>query len=409
MVENGTLRMESVSRGPILYVRLYGAIDETFDVSEILNLGEGKDLILNLKSVTRISSFGVREWVKAMARLATIKNRVVLVDCSPVLVVNLNAVANFSDHCDVVSIQAPYYCDACDWDTEVTLAINDKGVTLPDKPVPCRRCGANMKFDEVEQSYFGFASPDRFRPLDPHISDFIDSYLRAGDTEKAPTVATTQVRRAFPWAHRWRQIPQPVLVGIASAVALALLIVTLVVTKNTGISAEALDAYHKRLAGHDYPAALAMVDKMQKDGTLPPALGDQMRAEVETRKIAARGATLAKAEDLFERKQYEEALKTFDETISLGTDPKPLFFTIAECHRRLGKPDLAFKNYVLFTDSFEGDKGDKGFDDALYWQGDYLIKQGRLEEARPLLERVAKELPRSNFKRSAARLLESIE
>ena len=67
MEEAKSLRVEAVSSPPILYVRLYGVIDETFDIEDIMNAGEGQDLILNIKAISRISSFGVREWLAFVA------------------------------------------------------------------------------------------------------------------------------------------------------------------------------------------------------------------------------------------------------------------------------------------------------------------------------------------------------
>ena len=58
-----SLRIESLSKGRISYLRLYGTVDETFDPSDIIEAIEGREVILNLKAVTRFSSFGVREWV----------------------------------------------------------------------------------------------------------------------------------------------------------------------------------------------------------------------------------------------------------------------------------------------------------------------------------------------------------
>ena len=71
---DASLQVEAVSRGPILYIRLRGPIDETFNIDDIINAGPGRDVLINAADVTRISSFGVRQWVNGIGRLAQMRN-----------------------------------------------------------------------------------------------------------------------------------------------------------------------------------------------------------------------------------------------------------------------------------------------------------------------------------------------
>jgi tetratricopeptide (TPR) repeat protein len=407
-MDNSSLRLESVSRGPIHYLRLYGAIDETFDVNAILESGSGRDLIINTKSITRVSSFGVREWVKAMDKLATVKNRIILVDCSPVIVMHLNTVANFGDHCDVVSAQAPYYCHECGWDTEATVPITKRGAGAPESPVTCRRCDRPMELDEEPEAYFRFARPDRYRPLDVHIQEFIDSYLhaeRAKTTQTPRAMIETGIRR-LSWMLGSRRI---IIVSAALLLATLVLIIVLAIlaSRDLGIPPEALAAYHERLAINDFEGAITLLDGLQADGAVPADLAGSMREEVRTKRLREQERALAEAWRLHGKKLYPQAIDKYLSAERLGASGRSVHFHLAECYRKVDQGEKAYKRYALFVEALDGDTSDKRFDDALYWQADYLVKVGRTEDARQLLERI-KSLPRSNFRRSAKRLLNSI-
>ena len=161
VTRQSALRVESLTRDKICYLRLYGVIDETFQPDQLLSVAGGHDVIFNLKAVTRISSFGVREWVHALRRLREHCQHVLLVDCSTSIVAQLNMVATFAEGAKVVSVQAPYYCSACGWDTDVTQQLVERATGTPVVPqtVTCRRCAASMELDDDASAYFAFHQP----------------------------------------------------------------------------------------------------------------------------------------------------------------------------------------------------------------------------------------------------------
>ena len=63
----GGIRVQTVSKGAVHYVRLYGTVDETFS-SFVGPEATGQDVIVNLKEARRFTSFGVREWVRGWVR-----------------------------------------------------------------------------------------------------------------------------------------------------------------------------------------------------------------------------------------------------------------------------------------------------------------------------------------------------
>lgn len=183
------LRIQGTSQGGITYVRLNGTINESFDPQALLSEAKGQTVILDLSGVTRLSSFGVREWTNAMRSLGASVSNVYWVEVSPAIVTQLNLVTNFSGSAQVLSVRAPYYCD-CGSEGEESVDLRSGEVTLPTPT--CAECGAPMAFDEDPDSYFLFPLESaRSKPTDPNIDVFLrhlsgeSSYPSSGSGPKA--------------------------------------------------------------------------------------------------------------------------------------------------------------------------------------------------------------------------------
>src|SRR5688572_11002947 len=170
MGHSSALRVHSVSRGGVTYVRLNGTVDESFDPQALLAEAKGQKVILNLKGVTRLSSFGVRERTNAMRELCGRVEHVYFVEVSPAVVSQLNMVANFAGAAHVLSVPAPFYCD-CGFETEVTYDLREGTVNMA--PIRCKECGSQMAFDDDPDAYFQYPLENaRSKPMDPNIDVF---------------------------------------------------------------------------------------------------------------------------------------------------------------------------------------------------------------------------------------------
>jgi tetratricopeptide (TPR) repeat protein len=146
-------------------------VDESFDPQGLLAEAKGQKVILNLKGITRLSSFGVREWTNAMRQLCTRIEHVYLVEVSAAVVTQLNMVANFAGTAQVLSVQTPFYCD-CGYETEVTHDLRGGDTSLPE--VKCPQCKSPMSFDDDPEAYFQYPLESaRSKPLDPNIDVFL--------------------------------------------------------------------------------------------------------------------------------------------------------------------------------------------------------------------------------------------
>ena len=92
---------------------IWGAIDETARLSELLDYAEGGRLVLDLGGITFINSLGVRDWIRMQAAAQKAGIAVELRRVSEPLVHQLNMIIATRGTARVTSFYAPYACDAC--------------------------------------------------------------------------------------------------------------------------------------------------------------------------------------------------------------------------------------------------------------------------------------------------------
>lgn len=108
-------------------------------------------------SVRYLSSAGVRSWCQFLAGLGG--PRYQFRHCSVAFASQAAMVPMVLGDGEVVSLEAPYVCEACDQEDlrllEVTAIARDH-----DRPIPprlaCLRCGGELSFDDVPERYFAF-------------------------------------------------------------------------------------------------------------------------------------------------------------------------------------------------------------------------------------------------------------
>ncbi len=150
--------VESLGEGSRIF--LTGAITEEADFQPLVALGTTGKLILDLADVEEINSCGVREWIHFVRNLTERSPGYELARCSPAVVRQLNAVSNFRGSGKISSVMLPYFCSSCGGEQFRLLVLGD-GEASPviTDLVPCGQCGAEAEFDDLPDSYLGFAAP----------------------------------------------------------------------------------------------------------------------------------------------------------------------------------------------------------------------------------------------------------
>lgn len=178
------LSIEKFADGNIACLKFVGTIDESFEGAKlgrsITASGQVTTLVLDLGGVRKISSFGIREWVDFVSMAGKAVDQLVLIECAPKVVDQLNMVANFAGGGRVFSIYAPFRCDYCDTEQRVLLEVSKdfeaiKAMKLADRP--CPSCKESMYFDDDGSTFFSYVLGQGAFTLDPNVVAFLAAKL----------------------------------------------------------------------------------------------------------------------------------------------------------------------------------------------------------------------------------------
>jgi eukaryotic-like serine/threonine-protein kinase len=148
-------------------MRLSGIIDETFDVNTFC---EGLDgcVVIDLSEVKRITSYGVREWIRAVKEIDA--SYLGYINARPAMVTNFNLVDGFEGKGELISLWLPYECTECQQVTDRILDLRkDYEVvrTMEMPVVPCKSCGSETELEVDPDMYLSYVARAA-RPSPPH-------------------------------------------------------------------------------------------------------------------------------------------------------------------------------------------------------------------------------------------------
>jgi len=174
------LVIEKFADGGVACIKFVGTIDENFEGKKLGLTASADTLVLDLGGVKKISSFGIREWVDFVTTAARHARSLILIECTPKVVDQLNMVANFAGGGRVFSFYAPFRCDYCNAEHRVLLQVDRdyeaiKSGKLAERP--CLSCKESMYFDEDGPTFFSYVlGQERFQ-LEPQVEAFLASKL----------------------------------------------------------------------------------------------------------------------------------------------------------------------------------------------------------------------------------------
>jgi eukaryotic-like serine/threonine-protein kinase len=152
--------VEMKTAGDAGLLHVIGLVDENFTGFGTIAPGV-KNLVIDVSQMTRMTSFGVRQWLKAIDALPKSISDLYLLGCPTFFVDQLNMVLNFGGPGKVLTVVAPYTCPSCGTESGETIDVLAERATLATGGVPdkdCPRCAAKLEFDETPESYFSFVT-----------------------------------------------------------------------------------------------------------------------------------------------------------------------------------------------------------------------------------------------------------
>jgi anti-anti-sigma regulatory factor len=160
---NQKFRAAITPKDDLCYVKLTGIIDEDNGLAGLTDQIPTGTVVIDTGEIERINSCGVRDWVNWLTKLEKNGSNVVLVECSPAIVAQINLVHNFTGQGAVKSFYAPFFCPACDLEKVLLIDAAEMAGQSPPKAPTCRcdECDGVMDFDDMEESYFAFVNAGR--------------------------------------------------------------------------------------------------------------------------------------------------------------------------------------------------------------------------------------------------------
>ncbi len=155
---------------------LTGNLAEDFDPKTIDPKGAA-NLILDLSRVGGVSSFGVREWVRAVREVAE-KTAIWYVASSPRMTDQFNMIAGFDGGGSLLSFYGNYLCPDCNNETAALfdVQLDAGGFSADSAPVrQCRTCGRHAELDDIPEALFEYPSSHPVARVAPEVDAFLRS------------------------------------------------------------------------------------------------------------------------------------------------------------------------------------------------------------------------------------------
>lgn len=157
IIDFGNLSIEIKETKDEVVYRFVGDVDENFRQKEVPRIKKA-NITFVLEDVETFNSCGIREWIFLVRDISSC-GRLSFTRCSVAMIDQINMVPESLGNGAVESFFAPYYC-SCGGEVNrfIEVAPNVMGLKAKQAPeFPCEKCGNNLEFDALEESYFLFA------------------------------------------------------------------------------------------------------------------------------------------------------------------------------------------------------------------------------------------------------------
>ncbi|MFB6372662.1 MAG: hypothetical protein ABEN55_06030, partial [Bradymonadaceae bacterium] len=128
------LQLTIVDYGDCYRLQFAGDLTEEIETDPVTDL-DADALLLDLDGVERITSFGIREWVKLLKQLEDV-DYYGYVRCRPPIVDQFNMVYAFQGEGKIISLYLPYLCPSCDREIDRLVDLRESYSQLANFEIP---------------------------------------------------------------------------------------------------------------------------------------------------------------------------------------------------------------------------------------------------------------------------------
>lgn len=168
----------------LTYLKITGVIDEDNELYDLTDDVATGTLVIDQSDVERINSCGIRDWIRWLDSLKKRGVNVVLAECSPAVVSQINLIGNFIRNSSILSFYAPYFCPTCQTGKALLIDIDEVAESVHPRAPLCRcdECDGLMEFDDMEEIYFAFVATVSKARLTSEQHQAMDELSKPGRT-----------------------------------------------------------------------------------------------------------------------------------------------------------------------------------------------------------------------------------
>jgi eukaryotic-like serine/threonine-protein kinase len=193
--------------GEFIGYKLSGQLRESFDFGPLVDR-HNSTVILDLAGITRLTSFGIRQWLMLLPKLRESNKRVLLNRLSVAMANQMVTIPAMTEGTQILSMMVPFHCSSCAHQFD---AVVRAGEFIP-MVIKCVRCESDAANFDEDDSYL---SPLRHgKVADEMLKSFVEELERVdemasrGAVEKHITAERTEINLQgdVPSSTRWDRL-----------------------------------------------------------------------------------------------------------------------------------------------------------------------------------------------------------
>jgi len=168
------LEINSDSKNGIFMLHLKGVITEDSKLEGMLPKDAVPACVVDLGQVTRINSYGIRQWVNTLKLLKEKAPELVFTKCPTVLVEQFNMISNFGAGGYVYSFFLPFYSETEDKEEQILVSLEKpRGSEDADAIIEEAKSRLSQPdafvFNDIEDEYFSFLQFQKQKSLSAQV------------------------------------------------------------------------------------------------------------------------------------------------------------------------------------------------------------------------------------------------
>lgn len=156
-------------KGDVLFLRLKGVITEDSRLEQLTTEGK-KNIVIDLDQVTRINSYGIRQWINTLKATFADAECLVFTKCRPVIVEQFNMISNFGGGGLVYSFYLPFVSGSSGDEHMELFELKSGEVPptlekIPELVLGQMKNKSDFEFNDIEDEYFSFLESQRSKKI----------------------------------------------------------------------------------------------------------------------------------------------------------------------------------------------------------------------------------------------------